>query len=109
MEIFTMNLSEGIQNFNASKINLGTKYDAAKILGVSPETLKRYRRQEEKGLVQGIHYFVLNQRVIRYNLDLIVDWAIHRDNPSAHQIAIDAYLQSLPANQPKKRGRKAKP
>lgn len=89
-------------------IKLGTKHEAAAILGISPETLKRYRLQKNSPLIPGIHYFVWNSRTIRYNLDLIADWGLHRNDPIAHQQAIEQFLASLPVNQSKKRGRGVK-
>lgn len=86
---------------------LVNKHEAAGILGISPETLKKYRLQEGSTLIEGIHYHVWNSRVIRYNALLLADWGLHRNNPDAHQQAIEAYLAALPCNQPKKRGRKA--
>ncbi len=83
------------------------KHKAAEILGVSPETLKKYRLQPDSTLIEGVHYHAWNQRVIRYNPTLLADWARNRNNPKAHQKTIEAYLASLPANQPKKRGRRA--
>jgi hypothetical protein len=83
------------------------KHDAAEILGISPETLKKYRLQEGSTLIEGIHYYVWNSRVIKYNALLLADWGLHRNNPEAHQKAVEAYLATLPCNQPKKRGRKA--
>jgi hypothetical protein len=34
---------------------LVNKHEAAAILGVSPETLKKYRLQENSSLIEGIH------------------------------------------------------
>jgi hypothetical protein len=86
---------------------LVNKHKAAEILGISPETLKKYRLQENSTLIEGIHYHVWNRRVIRYNAALIADWGLNRTNPSAHQKAIESYLALLPANQ-SRRGRRAK-
>ncbi|MBL1174136.1 hypothetical protein [Pantanalinema sp. GBBB05] len=85
---------------------LVNKHQAARILGISPETLKKYRLAKGSTLVQGIHYYVWNSRVVRYNASLLADWGLNRHNPDAHQKAIELYLASLPANQPKKRGRR---
>lgn len=84
------------------------KNEAAKILGISPDTLKRYRLQPDSTLIAGIHYHVWNSRTIRYNPALIADWGIHRNNPAAHQRAVDKYLSKLPVNQPQTRGRRSK-
>jgi hypothetical protein len=81
------------------------KWEAGRMLGLSPETLKKYR---DRGyLIEDIHYYRWNQRLIRYNITLLKDWAVHRNNPAAHQRAIELYLASLACNQPKKRGRRA--
>lgn len=66
-------------------INLVNKHEVAKILGISPSTLKHYRLAQGSTLIEGIHYHVWNQRTIRYNPDLMADWAINRSNPKAHQ------------------------
>jgi hypothetical protein len=88
-------------------LRLVNKHEAAAILGISPETLKKYRLREDSPLIRGIHYQVYNSRVIRYNPFLLADWALNRDNPAAHQKTIEEYLASLSPNQPKKRGRRA--
>jgi hypothetical protein len=72
----------------------GTKRAAAKLLGLSPETLKKYRLHD-KTLVEGIHWIKLNSRTIRYNLPLLADWLQNRHNPAAHQKAIEQYLSAL--------------
>ncbi len=87
-------------------IRLVNKHEASDILGISPETLKKYRLQDGSTLIEGLHYHVWNSRVIRYNPFLIADWGVNRNNPTAHQRTIEAYLKALPSNQPK-RGRKA--
>lgn len=98
---------------SANEINTGVviklvnKHEAAKILGISPSTLKQYRLAQNSTLVEGIHYHVWNQRTIRYNPDLMADWAINRSNPKAHQQTIEKYLSSLASKQPRARGRKA--
>ncbi|XGV98785.1 MAG: hypothetical protein ACAF41_07565 [Leptolyngbya sp. BL-A-14] len=86
---------------------LVNKHEASAVLGISPETLKKYRLQANSTLIEGIHYHVWNARVVKYNAALIADWGLNRNNPEAHKRAIEAYLASLPSNQPKKRGRRA--
>jgi len=83
-------------------INLLSKHEMAKLLGIHPETLKEYRKE----LIEGVHYFKPNSRVIRYNRDLLLHWFANRKNPDVHQKVIALYLASLPENQPLKRGRK---
>lgn len=86
-------------------IKLVNKHEAAKILGISPSTLKQYRLAENSTLIEGIHYHVWNQRTIRYNPDLMADWAINRSNPKAHQQMIEKYLSSLASKQPRVKGK----
>jgi hypothetical protein len=91
----------------SSQLKLVDKYSAAAILGISPETLKKYRLKPDSPFIKGIHYHVFNSRVIRYNPVLLTDWVLNQNNPVAHQRTIEIYLASLEVNQPKKRGRRA--
>ena len=73
------------------------KQEATQCLKLSDSTLKRYR---SKGLlVEGLHWVRINSRVIRYNLELLKDWAINRHDPVAHQRAIERYQSRLLSNQ----------
>lgn len=76
----------------------------AKIIGCSVHTLKAFRLRGD--WIEGVHYTRINSRSILYNLPLCIDWIANRNNPLAHQQAIEKYLASLPCNQPKKRGRR---
>lgn len=87
-------------------IQLVKKGKAAELLDISPETLKKYRLQKGSTLIAGIHYVVLNSRTIRYNASLLIDWFLNWNAPEQHQKTIAAFLASLPANQPVKRGRR---
>lgn len=87
-------------------LRLVTKHEAAEMLAISHETLKKLRLREGSPLIRNVHYFKLNSRTIRYNAPLLMDWAINRDNPAAHQRTIEQFLAAKPANQPKKRGRR---
>lgn len=74
-----------------------TKRQASECLNLSTATLKKYRTQ---GLwIEGIHWVRINSRCVRYNLELLKDWVQNRNNPVAHQRAIDAYQASLLSNQ----------
>lgn len=88
-------------------VKLVNKHKAAEIIGVSPSTLKQYRRAENSTLIEGVHYHRWNTRTIRYNPDLLADWAINRKNPEAHRKTIERYLTSIVSRQSSKRGRKA--
>lgn len=67
--------------------------------GISVKTLGRYR---EKYWHSGIHYVCPVQRCL-YVKPMVLDWILHRHEPSAHQRAMEAWLA---ANQtPKSRKR----
>ncbi len=87
------------------------KHIAARILGFFVHTLKKLRSERarsENRLLEGIHYVRYGEFCIRYNLDLLKDYAATRSAPEAHKRAIELYLASLPSNQPKRVGRKPK-
>jgi hypothetical protein len=105
--------SQNFQDFRPQSVlsncvKLGGKREAARILGISPETLKKYRLQEGSSLISGIHYHVWNSRTIRYNLELLADWGLNRNSPEVHQRTIELYLASLVTNQ-NKRGKRSQP
>ncbi|NKB18115.1 MAG: hypothetical protein HC770_08620 [Pseudanabaena sp. CRU_2_10] len=77
------------------------KYTAAKITGLSAETLKKPRLSGN--LKEGIHFVKLNSRIIRYNDELLQDWMQNRHDERAHQRAIEIYQASLLSNRKKKR------
>lgn len=73
------------------------KTEAAKLIGMSTEYLKKQKRLNN--LIQGVHYHQHGKTSpCVYNAELLQDWFIHRHDPDAHQIAIDNYLASLPSN-----------
>jgi hypothetical protein len=49
---------------------------------------------------QGLHFVIDDAGDRLYNLDLIADWVANINDPVAHERAIEAYLNSLPSNQP---------
>lgn len=82
-----------------------TKQHLAQVTGLSPETFKKYRLS---GVwIEGTHWQRINSRCVLYNLSLVLDWIANRSDPQSHQRAIQAYLVSLPSNQPKRRGRRS--
>lgn len=91
--------------FQVSDLCFCNKRTLAERTGYSPHTLKKLRQRGD--WIEGIHYVRENSRVVRYNLSLCLDWLANRGNSQAHQRAIEAYLSSLPSNQPQKRGRKS--
>jgi len=66
-----------------------TKQQAAQCLSLSGSTLKKYRLSGE--WIEGGHWVRLNSRCVRYNLELLLDWAHNRHDPKTHGRAIDAY------------------
>lgn len=72
--------------------------------GRSRSFFKRARNSEK--LLYGV-WIKINGRIL-YNEALLTDWFINQTNPHAHQQAIQAFLESLPSNKPRKPGRKAK-
>lgn len=89
----------------ANNIYFCNKRTLAERTGYSTHTLKKLRQRGD--WIEGIHYIRQNSRVVRYNLNLCLDWLANRQNPQFHQRAIEDYLSSLPSNQPQKRGRRA--
>lgn len=73
---------------------------------ISDKSFYRYRKL---GLLQeGVHYFTLSYNKVLYNLDLILDWIANRQNPEAHERAIQNFLATLPSSQlPTKKAGKA--
>jgi hypothetical protein len=69
------------------------KYEAARVAGVSPHTLKIYRRGDNPDLIQGIHYEKFNERVIRYRVGLVKHWAENRHNIRKHLAVIEQFLE----------------
>ncbi|NJK63634.1 MAG: hypothetical protein HC921_13970 [Synechococcaceae cyanobacterium SM2_3_1] len=72
-------------------------------LGLSGTTLLSLRK--DGTLIQGIHYSEINCRLLLYNLPLMIDWLVNRQDPQAHQRAIETFQAGLLSNQPKPRGR----
>jgi tRNA(His) 5'-end guanylyltransferase len=82
------------------------KHEAAKILGLSEFTLKNLRLNNQ--LIEGIHWVRFSSRCVRYNAELLKDWAATRMDSAQHDRAISNYLNSLPSNQSPTRCRKMK-
>jgi CHAD domain-containing protein len=80
------------------------KHEAAQILGLSESTLKKLRLSEQ--LVEGIHWVRFSSRCVRYNVELLKDWAATRAESANHDQAVANFLSSLPSNQPQTRGRR---
>lgn len=77
------------------------KREAERLTGFSYETLKKYRLSGL--LIENIHWIKFNSRVVRYNAPLLLDFLQNRNDPQAHQRAIESYQTTLPSNQRKSR------
>ena len=73
------------------------KHEAAKIVGLSESTLKKLRLSNQ--LVEGIHWTRFSSRCVRYNVELLKDWAINRTDTQLHNQAIANHLSTLPSYQ----------
>ncbi|MBE9087188.1 hypothetical protein IQ278_34710 [Tolypothrix sp. LEGE 11397] len=95
------------KNMTLQHYQLVNKQVAAEMTGLSSETLKKYRLE---GILQkDIHWVVINSRVIRYNISLVLDWMQNKDsNPQGHLRAIESYLASLPSGQNKPRANRSR-
>ncbi len=66
---------------------------AAKTLGVSVSTLKKWR---STGLLtEGIHYHKQGYNLLLFNTDLLSHWLQTRNQPDLHDRKIQEYLSSL--------------
>ncbi|MGB3494723.1 MAG: hypothetical protein WBA57_18490 [Elainellaceae cyanobacterium] len=94
-----------IQAISAANLpaTLVAKQGVTAAISVSDSTLKHYRKHY---WLEGIHYIYLGPKTIRYNLQLVVDWAIHKNQPHVHQRAIEAYLARVAQAQSNPRTRK---
>jgi hypothetical protein len=72
------------------------KREIAHLIGLSTETLKRLRLKG--ALIEGIHWVRHGTKKVVFNLELMRDWNTNRCNPRVHQLAIDAFLASLPSS-----------
>lgn len=76
------------------------KRQISKSLNLSSDTLRKYRL--EGVWLEGIHWIRINSRCVRYNAELIQDWAHNRQNPTAHRRAVEIYQASLLNNRKKR-------
>ena len=74
-----------------------------KKLGLSSHTLQSLRK--DGSLIQGIHFTEINSRLLLYNLPLLIDWLVNKDDPHAHTRAIENFQAGLLSNQSKSRSR----
>jgi hypothetical protein len=80
-----------------------TERMAAAALGISIETLRKWRRS---GKVPSHTYAKSGYKFVRYCLPLLRDWQLAPEDLEAQARAIEVVQQSRPSNQPRKRGRK---
>jgi hypothetical protein len=82
------------------------KHEAAKIVGLSEVTLKKLRLSNQ--LIEGIHWVRHSSRCVRYNIELLKDWAANRTDAKSHDQAIANYFNSLPSSQPQRQKPKSR-
>ena len=80
-------LCERLDSKGADPYPIGGKSRVSMILGIQPDSVRNYHRYWTKGL----HYLKPSPRKVIYNLVLIKDWHLNRDNPGLHAKAIEAY------------------
>lgn len=71
---------------------LGDKHSAAQMLDCGAGTLKNWRLDPNSGLIEGVHWFRPNRRVVRYRLGLLKHWFEHRHEPELHRRLIEEFL-----------------
>jgi hypothetical protein len=80
-----------------------TERIAAETLGISVETLRKWRRA---GKVPSHVYAKSGYKFVRYCLPLLKDWQLDPDDLEARARAIELLQSQRPSNAPRKRGRK---
>lgn len=70
-------------------------------IGRSREFVGKLRKSGE--WVDGIHYVKMSPKSILYNLELCRDYLVNFNSPSAHQRAIEVFLESLPSSAPRRK------
>jgi hypothetical protein len=69
---------------------------------ISRSTLKKWRiglGPISPILIEGAHWYRIDGKDCRFNSQLIEDFLLNQNNPTAHQRAIENYLRSLPSSQ----------
>jgi hypothetical protein len=101
LRIRTPNISEKMNSellFNASE------KEAAASLGVSDETLPKWRRS---GKVPPHTYVKFGYKSVRYCIPLLRDWQLDPSDLNSQIRAIELIQESRPSNTPRKKGRKS--
>ena len=78
-----------------------TTKEAARLLSVSPSTLKAWRLgkgQTPPRLIEGAHWVSLGDRKVLFHRELLIDFMANQHRPEVHQNAVTAYLESLPSS-----------
>lgn len=85
-------------NFNA------TRLQAARLLGISIETVKRWERIKK---IPTHVYAKFGYKTVRYCLPLLQEWQLNPEDKDVQIRSAAAVAASMPSNQPAKAGRKA--
>lgn len=85
-------------------IYLNTAATAA-LLGVSRDTLKKWRLGDKKKikptppkLIENVHWVYISPSDVRYNRELMRDFMANLGRPDLHQKAIEKFLADLPSS-----------
>ncbi len=89
------------KNHSAEKAFV-TAETICKLFEISERSLRRIKRSE---FTEGVHYIQVNEKLLRYNLEVVTHWFQTRHNPVLHAAKCQEYLESLKV---KKRSRTRK-
>ncbi|MEM9451695.1 MAG: hypothetical protein AAGA75_24625 [Cyanobacteria bacterium P01_E01_bin.6] len=79
-----------------------TTEEACELLRCKPDALKALR----DSWISGVHYVKRGRgstAPVLYIQEMILDWLVNQDSPTAHQAAIENFRRSLPSGQKKKK------
>jgi hypothetical protein len=67
------------------------KHNAALLIKCSPHTLNKWRL--DGTLIEGVHWVAYNQRVTRYDKEMLQHWAENRHQPWVHLARVEEFLK----------------
>lgn len=86
-------MAQTVLDSATNQVWFADKREMARLTGLSPETLKRYRLSGF--LVENVHWVKLNPRTVRYCVALVLDRIQNHHMPSFHKKAIENYQALL--------------
>ena len=69
-----------------------TPKEASEKLNIAKNTLHKYRRDPRSGLINNVHYEIINRKTVRYRSPLVEHWFQYRNSP-VHIRLIDQFLK----------------